>query len=63
MNLERDQWNYVAVVGALVLVFLNTVTTAGLFMDLITWEQFWAAAGWINGPAIGWVGKALGQKE
>jgi hypothetical protein len=56
------KWNYVAICGLLVLVFVNWVATVALFSDLITWEQWLATAGWVNGPPLGWVSKSIGQE-
>lgn len=57
--MDRAQWNFSALMGAIVVISMNAVCGAGVLMGKMTFEQYAAATGAVNGIAIGWVGKVL----
>jgi hypothetical protein len=59
---EGKAWNLRAGMALLAFLVMNGVAAGALFMKLIDFKEYWAAAGTINGVAIGWLFRDLAQK-
>lgn len=56
-SLTKRQWNFSALVAFVVLVGINIVAGAALLTGKITWQDWLAGTGPLNGIALGWVSK------
>ena len=62
MSLERRQWNFSAVMASMVLLSTNIVAGWAVLNGKMSWEQWAAAVGAVNGVALGWVARSMGPQ-
>jgi hypothetical protein len=57
--LAKSKWNFAAIVTVIILLSVNVIAGTAIFLKMITWQDWLAATGSINGLALGWVSKEL----
>lgn len=57
--LSRSKWNFSAAIAVVILLAVNIVAGIALLMGTITWQDWLAGTGPLNGVALGWVSKTL----
>jgi len=60
--LLRSKWNFSALIAVLVLLTINIVAGAAFLMGHISWQDWLAGTGAINGTALGWISKTLSSQ-
>lgn len=61
IDLSRRQFNFRAVMSAIVIVSSNVVGGTLVIMGTITWTEWGATVGIINSAVVGWIAKPDAQ--